>query len=203
MTPMPPGDPSSRPVVVLACAEPDARRMTPVVRDLVRWGARVELVAGVETQVRPLEKALEVQGNRALYILCHSESLDRYQGDLLELTVRAGEVGPERLLSAWFSVDDPSDLFATIIRRLEQLRGPETPKASPESPSHPALGFVGASASVSSLPATTLVAARAALGYRRFWRALGLAVVVTVAVATTLYFALGSHVLASVGVGAQ
>jgi hypothetical protein len=175
-------------VVVLACAGSDAGQITPVVRALVEKGAKVELVAGVDEQVHPLEQAVDRLGAQALYVLCHSEALDRYQGDLLELTVRAGEVGPGRLISAWFDPGDLETFTTTVMQRLEQLHAPAQP--TPPPPHRSSLrGWLGASASL-SLPATTLIAARVALRNRNAWRAFALALAVTAIVTTALYFVL-------------
>jgi hypothetical protein len=177
-----------RPVVVLACAGSDAPRITSVVRALVAGGAKVELVTGVERQVRPLEQAVERYGEQALYVLCHSEALDRYDGDLLELTVRAGEVGDGRLLSAWFDPNDGEAFTNTVMQRLEKLQAPpELP--SPAKSRSSMLHRLGASASL-SVPATTLIAARAALANRNAWRAFSLALALTALVTTAIYFLL-------------
>jgi hypothetical protein len=179
----------SRPVVVLACAGSDASHFTTVVRALVAKGAKVDLVTGVEAHVRPLEQAVERYGARALYVLCHSQALDRYQGDLLELTVRAGEVGNERLLSTWFDANDTDALTATVMQRLEEIQAPAAaPPPSPRSRSS-MLGRLGASASL-SIPANTMIAARAALANRNAWRAFALALVLTALVMTAIHFVL-------------
>jgi hypothetical protein len=181
-----------RPVVVLACAGSDAAHITPVVRALVAGGAKVELVTGVDARVRPLEEAVEQHGDRALYVLCHSEALDRYQGDLLELTVRAGEVAPARLLSAWFDANDGDAFTATVMQRLEQIQSgalADAPAPAKREPRSSVLRRLGASASL-SVPANTLIAARAAFASRRALRAFLLAVALTALVTTALYFAL-------------
>jgi hypothetical protein len=181
-------------VVVLACAGSDAAQITPVVRALVARGAKVDLVTGVEEGVHPLEQAVERYADRALYVLCHSEALDRYQGDLLELTVRAGEVGRARLLSVWFDPNDEGSFTASVMQRLEQIQAGDVPKApAPVAPAPGArsslLGRLGASESL-SLAASTLIAARAALANRNAWRAFALALALTALVTTALYFAL-------------
>lgn len=190
---------ATRPVVVLACAERDASKLTPVVRALVDHGARVELVPGVDRRVRALEMAVDAQGDRALYVLCHSEQLDRYQGDLLELTVRAGEVGDRRLVSAWFDPDDVRPLIETVTGRLRELTRPEAgPLATPSAALELTPAYAAADASAStSVPATTLIAARAALGYRRLWTALGIGMLVAIAVVAAIYVALGPDVAMS------
>jgi hypothetical protein len=179
-------------VVVLACAGSDAAQITPVVRALVAGGAKVELVTGVDEGVHPLEQAVERYADRALYVLCHSEALDRYQGDLLELTVRAGEVGRARLLSVWFDPNDEDSFTASVMQRLDQIQeggAPKAPAAPPPGARSSLLGRLGASES-RSLAATTLIAARAALANRNAWRAFALALTLTALVTTALYFAL-------------
>ena len=184
-------EPALRPVVVLACAASDAAHVTPVVRALVGHGAKVELVPGVDNQVRPLERAVERYGDQALYVLCHSEALDRYQGDLLELTVRAGEVGVGRLMSAWFDPNDVQAFVGGVAQRLEQLRSPPQTPEPAKAGGRQSRSSVRVAASASlSIPATTLIAARAALANRNAWRAFSLAVAVTALVTTALYFLL-------------
>lgn len=191
---------TARPTVVLACAERDAPRLTPVVRAIVAQGARVELVPGVDRNVRALETVVEAHGSRALYVLCHSEALDRYQADLLELTVRAGEVGDRRLVSAWFDPADVGSLIATVARRLEELAGPKPAAHAANGP--PGVGLtpayaVGDASASTSVPATTLIATRAALGFRRYWTALGIVLLVAGVTAAVVYLALGPEAVAS------
>jgi hypothetical protein len=112
---------SRRVTAVLACAAADARSMVAVVRALVADGARVELVAGVDTDVRPLEAALDRRRGPTLWVLCAPAGQDPRHRELLSLTIRAHEIAAANFVSATFDPADPDALVALLRPRLRQL----------------------------------------------------------------------------------
>lgn len=159
-------DVASRPPVVVACAEGDAAALTPVMRGLVQRGMRVDLVPTAEGDVQGLETAVEQFGPTATYVLCRTEGIDHYHAEQCELTIRAGEVPSERVLSVEF--DGDADAFVETICQAIDKKVPTAPsRSAPQVVVHtsapdPSVERVAESAS------STRVAMRAALGWRRW-----------------------------------
>lgn len=110
-----------RPTVVLACSGPEAGAIVEVARALIADGVRVDVVAGVDLDSRPIELALEQHSGNTLWVLCRSEHLDEYQLELLLLTVRASEVPEEHVIALPYDQDASSTFVALVRRRLTTL----------------------------------------------------------------------------------
>lgn len=214
-------DVRARPEVVLACAEEDAAALTAVVRGLVARRVRVNLVPLSDGNLQPLETALESCGPSATYVVCHTAAIDRYQAELYELTVRAAEVPAERLLAAWFDASDPDAFVTTIWTRATNTSSGERNSAD----NHVATVVPPAASSVVVQPksapqvvvhtpaaprdrerefggdedsaASTRVAMKMALGWRRILHPMTYAAAAVVVLAVGLYFG-GYEALATV-----
>jgi hypothetical protein len=112
---------SPRPTVVLACSGPEAGAMVEVARALIADGVRVDVVAGVDLDARPIELALEQHFGSTLWVLCRSEHLDEYQLELLLLTVRASEVAEEHVIALPYDPDATTTFVGLVRRRLVAL----------------------------------------------------------------------------------
>ena len=174
----------ARPVAVVACAQTDASALTAVVRGLVARKMRVDFVPVTDTSVAALEAAVERYGDAASYVVCHTPALDRYTADLCDLTIRAGEVPDDKIVSAWFDPAEP-EAFASSVwhwaQEDDQLKGirqvfaaveastPSVPKAPPRVAVHtpPPAAANEAASSRSMGASSTRVAMRMALGWRR------------------------------------
>lgn len=95
--------------------------MVEVARGLIALGVRVDVVAGVDVDARPLELALEQHDGNALWVLCRSEMLDDFQLELLALTVRATEVASAQVLALPFDPDAIGTFVSLVQRRLASL----------------------------------------------------------------------------------
>ena len=118
----------------LACAADDAPSLTPVVRQLVRRGVRIDVVSGVDLDTRPLEQALARTTSRSLWVLCRSDDLDSFQIELLRATLEETSVPSQRILETPFNVKAPTAFVGAVSRRLRDA------------------GFLQASTSVSPPP---------------------------------------------------
>ena len=107
----------ARPMVVIASSASDAAYLTPTVRKLVARGMRVDLVAGIDVDPRPLEVAVETYGKKATYVLCLSPSMEPRERELLELIVRSSEADDQRLISTMFSPDVVDGLVSLVWAR--------------------------------------------------------------------------------------
>jgi hypothetical protein len=110
-----------RPTVVLACSGPEAGAIVEVARALIPDGVRVDVVAGVDLDSRPIELALEQHAPNTLWVMCRSEQLDEYQLELLLLTVRASEVPEDHVIALPYDADAISTFVGLVRRRLAQL----------------------------------------------------------------------------------
>jgi hypothetical protein len=110
-----------RPIVVLACAGDDAAAMAPVIRGLVAQGVRVDVVAGIDVDVRPLEAALDRNSSRALYVVCDTEALDGRQLDVLRLAAQCSGVDHHHLAILPFAGHAPEVFVASLQPRLSRL----------------------------------------------------------------------------------
>ena len=194
----------ARPVVVVACTHADTAALTQVIRGLIARKFRVDLVPLRDANVGPLESALEQFGSGATYVVCHSAAMDRYTGELCELTVRAAEVPESQLVAAWFDATDPDALVETVCNRTRErlsgdaLRTASPPTQTPSAASARAAPRVVVHASESAAneqfetdwdaPSSTRVAMKMALGWRRALNLKTYAAVFALAIALGLYF---------------
>ncbi len=201
----------ARPVVVVACAHADAAALTPVVRGLVARRLRVDLVPVADDDMQPFEAAVEQFAAGATYVVCQSESLDRYTADQCELTVRAAEIPDARLISAPYDPADPDAFVSAVWERASEGSSsgdiePQpkrhttmvpAPKETVVVPARPAPRVVvhedGPAANdrietESHDASSTRVAMKMALGWRRILHPLTYAAAATAVIAIGLYF---------------
>lgn len=127
-------------MVVIASSAADAVYLTPTVRKLVARGMRVDLVAGIDVDPKPLEVAVERYGKSATYVLCLSPSLDQGERELLELIMRSSEADDDRLISTMFSPGIIDGLVSLVWSRSrggtsgEFVAIDEAPAPEPDAP---------------------------------------------------------------------
>jgi len=112
--------PSVKPTVVLACASDDAVAMTKVLRRLVERGVRVDVVAGVDFDMRPFQDALARGTTRTVYVICRSDDLDAFQVDRLRTAAQNAKVSSDRLVLVPFDPELPIDFAETVLRQLAE-----------------------------------------------------------------------------------
>ena len=114
--------PSRRRVTaVLACSDADASALVSVVRALVADGVRVEIVSGIDRDVRPLELALEKRRGPTLWVLCPGSPIDPRHRQLLDLTIASHEIAAVDFVATSFDAANPLRLVDMLRPRLRQI----------------------------------------------------------------------------------
>ena len=130
---------SVKPTVVLACASDDAVAMAKVLRRLVERGVRVDVVAGVDYDVRPFQDALVRGTTRTVYVICRSDDLDAFQVDRLRTAAQNAKVTSDRLVLVPFDPELPIDFAETVLRYLAE-NGRMVRRVTRELPPVPVVG---------------------------------------------------------------
>lgn len=131
--------PLVKPTVVLACASDDATAMAKVLRRLVERGVRVDVVAGVDFDVRPFQEALARGTSRTVYVICRSDDLDAFQVDRLRTAAQNAKVTSDRLVLVPFDPELPIDFAETVLRQLAE-NGRVVRRVTREVPPPPVVG---------------------------------------------------------------
>ena len=111
---------AAKPTVVLACSAADATALAKVLKSLVDAGLRVDVCAGVEVDVRALQRSLARADARTIFTLCRGRNLDGVQLEHLYRLVRQSGIPSERAFVLRFEANRADDLASTLLARLAQ-----------------------------------------------------------------------------------
>ena len=85
--------------VVLCCAAENRGQLGGVLENLGKEGLSVDVVSGVDLDSNLLATAIKRNKKAALYVLCRSEDLDRFQVSLLRQVLRTGNISNAHVLT--------------------------------------------------------------------------------------------------------